>query len=138
MYALVSMYHDVYEVSPNESGFLGAGADRYKYQFNDFQKHIVAIAKSLKNPPILINDFNSNKNKYPYIITFDDGGVSFYTVIFKILTEMNWKAHFFISTDYIGNKSFLTNEQIIELHKMGHIIGAHSASHPKNISILPF
>lgn len=48
MKTLVSMYHDVYINSPQESGFAGVGADRYKYNLNDFKLHIEAIANSVE------------------------------------------------------------------------------------------
>lgn len=138
MKTLVSMYHDVYRNSPNESGFAGVGADRYKYNVNDFKNHIDAIANSVVSNPILVTQIDNHRDKTPYMITFDDGGESFYSQIRPILEELKWKAHFFVATNYIGTNGFLTKEQIKELDKQGHVIGVHSASHPPNISSLSF
>lgn len=65
------------------------------------------------------------------MLSFDDGGESAYSIVADILEERGWLGHFFISTDYIGNKGFLNKHQIIELRKRGHVIGSHSCSHPE-------
>lgn len=138
MKALVLMYHDVITNGNfDESGFLGVGADRYKYTIKEFELHLKTISNSIKTNPITA--FNLLESKFktpPYMITFDDGGISSFTIIADMLDKLNWKGHFFISTDYINSKGFMNESQIIELHKRGHIIGAHSCSHPKNISLL--
>lgn len=141
MKALVSMYHDVINHGNyDESGFLGAGADRYKYTIEEFSAHLDAISQTIQgNLPI--SAFDLLKNKFqtpPYIITIDDGGVSSCTIIADILDKLDWKGHFFISTDYINTNGFMSESQIIDLDKRGHIIGAHSCSHPKNISLLTY
>lgn len=140
MKTLVSMYHDVIKDGDyNESGFLGAGADRYKFTFDEFSAHLDAISQTIQGNPISAFDLLNSKFKTPpYMITFDDGGISSFTVIADMLDKLNWKGHFFISTDYINSKGFMNESQIIELHRRGHIIGAHSCSHPKNISLLTY
>jgi peptidoglycan/xylan/chitin deacetylase (PgdA/CDA1 family) len=140
MKALVSMYHDVIkEDNYNESGFLGIGADRYKYTIEEFSAHIKAIEQFLRNKPISAFELLSGKfQEIPYMITFDDGGISSYSIVADLLDELNWKGHFFISTDYINKNGFMTDSQISDLDRRGHIIGSHSCSHPKNISTLSY
>jgi peptidoglycan/xylan/chitin deacetylase (PgdA/CDA1 family) len=70
------------------------------------------------------------------VITVDDGGVSFHTAIADRLETLGLRAHCFISTDYIGERGFLTPQQIRELDARGHVIGTHSASHPARFSAL--
>ena len=114
------MYHDVYFASVTESGFQTDGANHYKVCATDFEQQVH-----------LIKDL-------PITLSFDDGGVSFYTVIAPILERNNIRGHFFIATDYIGTDGFLNEEQIKDLHQRGHVIGSHSCSHPSDFRIIPF
>ena len=112
------MYHDIFSISPGESGFTFRTAMPYKVELSIF----VAGLKALK---ALHPD---NLGEYVEF-TFDDGGVSAMEVA-AILEENGLRGIFFISTAFIGKPGFLTAEQIHELHESGHIIGAHSHSHP--------
>src|SRR6185503_2797379 len=38
--------------------------------------------------------------------------------------------HFFVTTNYIGTRGFVTERDIRELSRRGHIVGSHSCSHP--------
>lgn len=120
MRPIVLMYHDVYEVSSAESGFDTPGARHYKIDKVTFVEHVKAIAQYCEA---------NGLSKEDIIFTFDDGGLSFYTIIAPILEEYGWRGVFFISTKYIGTEGFMTSEQIADLHQRGHIIGSHSHHH---------
>lgn len=115
------MYHCVYNEYTSESGFQNESAHLYKVKATEFEKQVIAINRLIKNVDLF---------------TFDDGGVSFYSVIAPILEKHGVRGVFFISTKYIGTEKFLTKQQIQDLHKRGHIIASHSHSHPDNISSL--
>src|SRR5262249_13734451 len=104
------------------SGFPSAGARTYKLQHEEFRRHLYAIAHA--NPEVLL--------------TFDDGGVSFYETIAPLLEEHGWRGYFFIATNWIGSGGFLSANQIRALRKRGHLIGTHSCSHPERMSHCPF
>lgn len=123
---IVLMYHDVYKDSPSESGFCSPGANYYKLESMHFEQHIDRILK-LKQ---------SGKLKSDVVLTFDDGGVSFYSIIAPILEKYGFVGHFFIATDKIGQEGFLNEGEIRSLYSRHHILGAHSASHPENIQLL--
>jgi peptidoglycan/xylan/chitin deacetylase (PgdA/CDA1 family) len=72
----------------------------------------------------------------PACLTFDDGGVSYYTIVADRLEARGWRGHCFVSTDFIGRPGFLSADQIRDLDQRGHIIGSHSASHPFRFSAL--
>lgn len=72
------------------------------------------------------------------LLTFDDGGITSHTIIAPILEKYNFKGYFFIATNYINKEGFLTEKMIKQLCKQGHIIGAHSCSHPSNITKLSY
>lgn len=121
------MYHCVYSEDRAESGFQNKSAFQYKLSVWDFEEQVRTICNYC--------DFKKlNKNLIEF--TFDDGGVSFYTVIAPILEKYNLRGVFCISTKYINTPLFLTDSQILELHKRGHIIASHTHSHPVNLANL--
>jgi len=131
-HAVSLLYHDV--VSPNaadESGFPGAHAGRYKLERPDFERHVAALSRVVPAPLTTADDGGS-----PLLLTFDDGGMSAATVIAPVLARHGWKAHFFVTGDYIGTPGFLTPDQIRALRAQGHVIGTHSSSHPQRMSAL--
>lgn len=117
------MYHDVYIENPSETGFQSKGANIYKLKIDDFDKQISSLV--------------AYKKKYEIRLTFDDGGISFHSVIAPILEKYGFKGFFFISTDFIGTKGFLNKILIKDLHNRGHEIGPHSCSHPRDMTKLP-
>jgi len=120
MRAVSLLFHDVYERDPRESGFASDAADRYKLPVAAFDAHLDAIA-SVRN--------------VPFLITADDGGASYYTLLADRLEARGWRGYCFVSTDLIGSRGFLDAAQIRELDERGHLIGSHSASHPTRFSI---
>ena len=140
---LVSLlFHDVYRGEPRESGFDSAAADRYKLSISEFETQLSGVARVRSEPPILasrfllqqVSDNSDQSDKLPYLITVDDGGLSYYTVVADRLERLGWRGHCFVTTNCIGQRGFLTVRQIRELDARGHIIGSHSASHPMRFS----
>jgi peptidoglycan/xylan/chitin deacetylase (PgdA/CDA1 family) len=70
----------------------------------------------------------------PFSLTFDDGGVSFYTTVVDRIEALGWRARCFVPTGLIGQPGFMTRRQIQEVDRRGHLVGSHSASHPARIS----
>ncbi len=135
------MYHDVVERAAHQaSGFGSADAALYKLEPEGFERHLAAIRSVVSDRPTLITDLLADKTgpARPWMITFDDGGASFYTPIAGRLEELGWRAHFFITTDFISKPAFMTGEQIRELHCRGHLIGSHSCSHPLRFAARPW
>ncbi|HEU5256002.1 MAG TPA: polysaccharide deacetylase family protein [Vicinamibacterales bacterium] len=126
------LFHDVYESSPSESGFRSPAADRYKLSLPEFEAQLDRLARLRSPKPSL----SGNETRIPAVVTVDDGGISFYTVIADRLEALGLHAQCFVSTDCIGERGFLTPEQIRELDARGHTIGTHSASHPTRFSAL--
>ena len=125
MRAVSLLFHDVYASDPRESGFRSPAADRYKLAIPDFEAQIDALVDAcVPGSPI------------PVTLTFDDGGTSYYTAIADRLEAMGLRGYCFVSTDFIGERGFLTGDQIRELDSRGHTIGTHSASHPQRFSAL--
>jgi peptidoglycan/xylan/chitin deacetylase (PgdA/CDA1 family) len=118
----VLMYHDV--VAPggeDASGFPGRDAGLYKLTRDLFAAHLDAIAVSARD--------RNHAARPAALLTFDDGGVSA-LVAADLLEERGFIGHFFVTTNYIGTRGFLTDKHIRELAHRGHIVGTHSCSHP--------
>jgi hypothetical protein len=75
-------------------------------------------------------------SRQPVLLTFDDGSVGMYDWAAPALEALGWRGHFFITTAWIGRPGFLDREQIVDLHRRGHVIGSHSLSHPERMSHL--
>ena len=139
MSATALIYHDVLaDDGPDDSGFAGADARSYKLSERQFQRHLELIASALGGrPPQCFPDVAAAMTmSAAVILTFDDGGASAPTRILAALTERGWRAHFFVTTDFIGTRGFVTPAGLRQLHADGHIIGSHSASHPLRMSQL--
>lgn len=135
MRALAFLFHDVFERDPAESGFTGPAADRYKLSVRDFEAQLDGLARARQDAPILLAGLPSaNDSAVPFVLTVDDGGVSFYTHVAERLEARGWRAHCFVTTDRVGRRRFLDRAQIRDLHRRGHLIGSHSVSHPSRLS----
>jgi peptidoglycan/xylan/chitin deacetylase (PgdA/CDA1 family) len=133
------IYHDVLaDGGPDDSGFAGADALSYKLTEMQFHRHLGLIAAALGvGTPLCLSDGPVEAAVGDAVIlTFDDGGASAPTRILHALSERGWRAHFFVTTDFIGARGFSTPQGLRELHAAGHVVGSHSASHPLRMSRL--
>ena len=138
MRAVALLYHDVVVGQDYQSsGFRGGDADVYKFDRVVFERHLDAVARVASQAPAKAADLLASPARPLLMLTFDDGGVSAHHTIAGMLERRGWRGHFFVSTDYIGRPGFLSVSQIRDLHHRGHVLGSHSASHPRRISHLP-
>jgi peptidoglycan/xylan/chitin deacetylase (PgdA/CDA1 family) len=122
------MYHDI--MAPDgvrASGFAGKAADAYKLEVEVFESHLEAIATAALVAPTLVTGGTSSQATY---ITFDDGGSGASRYAAPALERRGWRGHFLIATDYIGRPGFMSEDELRELRRRGHVLGTHSASHP--------
>ncbi len=145
MRAVSLLFHDVYAADPRESGFASDAADRYKLSAADLDAQLRGIASVRDDMPLLATELTGgyrpaylkgpgDPSRHPFLITVDDGGVSYYTMLADRLEALGWRGHCFVSTDAIGSRGFLDASQIRELDARGHVIGSHAASHPSRFS----
>jgi peptidoglycan/xylan/chitin deacetylase (PgdA/CDA1 family) len=136
MRAVSLQYHDVIEAGDfDASGFPGPGPRSYKLEYQEFERQCAILSSlSASRPVTVLELLSSVPDGSPFLMTFDDGGISACDRILKVLDRYGWKAHFFIATDYIGKPAFVTPRQIRMLREGGHVIGSHSCSHPQRMS----
>jgi peptidoglycan/xylan/chitin deacetylase (PgdA/CDA1 family) len=134
MRAVSLLFHDVYIANPRESGFGSAAADRYKLALSDFDAQLQRLAAAAPGKPLLAPSLACGDENTPFLITVDDGGVSYYTLFAERLEALGWRGQCFVATAMIGQPGFLSAAQIRELDARGHVIGSHSVSHPPRFS----
>jgi len=66
----------------------------------------------------------------PIIISFDDGWSDQFQYAFPILEKYHYTATFFVFTNPIGTKGFITWDELRTMLNAGMHIGSHSRSHP--------
>lgn len=122
------MYHEVTD-DPKTSGFQRAAALPYTYGVGAFQQHLEAMAAAAVEPGLVTDiDFTRAGGRH-VVLTFDDGGASALYAAEQLACRA-WKAHFFIVTARLGERTFLKPADVRTLRQMGHMIGTHSHTHP--------
>lgn len=121
------LYHDVTD-DRSSSGFQRPTAMRYKQSRQDFARHLDAIAHS-GHAPQTVFDVDFHQPGRHVLLTFDDGGKGALHAA-EELDRRGWKGHFFITTAYLGTRTFLDARELRDLHSRGHVIGGHSHTHP--------
>lgn len=137
MKAVTLLYHDAVEGKDYAaSGFLSQGANIYKLDIAEMERHFEAIAAARTDKPASVRDQPGDirQGRTPLFLTFDDGGVSAATHIAALLERFGWTGHFLITGAYIDTPTFVSTEQIRELAARGHVVGSHSWSHPGRMS----
>jgi peptidoglycan/xylan/chitin deacetylase (PgdA/CDA1 family) len=136
--AVSLIYHDVVDgLEHQRSGFPWPDAAIYKLEPVKFVAHMKAIAQVLRGKPDNVLSLNPAERRVPFFLTFDDGGVSAYSHVADQLDSLGWVGHFFVSTGYIGQPSFLSRHHIRELVRRGHVVGSHSHTHPLRMASCP-
>ncbi len=139
------MYHDVLDEadSPDASGFPGPDAAIYKVGARLFADHLDSLARRVDRPPEILDATVMESDSEEclaapdaWCLTFDDGGRSIWDTVASLLEARGWRGHFFITTERIGQPGFLDRDQILDLHRRGHVIGSHSHTHPERLSAL--
>jgi len=63
------------------------------------------------------------------ILTFDDGEMNNYKLVFPIIKELGFNAYFFIIVKRIGQEGYMGWEELKSLAQAGMTIGSHGLSH---------
>lgn len=130
------MYHDVTDVESLTHH--RHGRDSYGVSLSDFAAHLRALGGGLRTPPSLVRTGEQARaGADSWAITFDDG-LSSVVRAARLLEALGWRAHVFVVTEWLGQPSYLTPEDVVALDLHGHVIGTHSHTHPKLMSALTY
>ena len=125
----------------NDEGVLSIMYHRFdenKYPSTNIQMEVflkqIQLIKDLNysfiHPEDFENNFNIPKKQKKILITVDDAFQSFYEVAWPFLKENKIPFILFVSTEPVGNRGYMTWEQIREVEKEKFaVIGHHSHSH---------
>ena len=102
-------------------------------QMNIFKNHIKLIKESkydFIHPDEFQKNFNLPKKKKKILLTIDDAFQSFYNEAWPYLKKNKIPFILFVSTEPVGNKGYMTWDQIREIENESFaVIGHHSHSH---------
>lgn len=104
--------------------------EAYAINESTFEAHMHHLYKTgVKN--IKIEEINGKPiESTNYIaITFDDGYISDYDIVYHVLKKYNLRGTFFITANCIGKKGFMNWEQIKEISDSGMSIQSHGLNH---------
>lgn len=122
----ILMYHYIREMPPEDDS-IGRGLTVTPANFDKQMGY-------LKSAGYEAIDFKQMRDgtlpSKPVIITFDDGYGDAYSVAMPTLRKYGYTGVFYIITQDVGKKSFLTWSQIKEMSDGGMTIGSHTISHP--------
>lgn len=127
----ILVYHHIVPDDFSVESF-APGDQPYYSRLNEFYSHLDYLAYN-NFLTLTIDDIgNLKKNRQTpkkVAITFDDGQISDYTIVFPAMIERKMKATFYIITDVVGKKGSVTWKQVKEMHNYGMQIGSHGCSH---------
>ncbi len=63
-------------------------------------------------------------------INFDDGFASAFKNGLPIIDQAGLKSTWYIITDFLGKKNYVTAANVLQLAREGHEVGAHTRTHP--------
>ena len=118
-------YHDI---------VLGKGSSYGKTNLDNFKKHIEYLKvneySTLSFCDAELKNIAKAKQK-SVLITFDDGYISNYTIVFPLMKELGMKFNIFLEYGSIGEKeNYLNWDMINEMKKSGIVsFGAHTFTH---------
>lgn len=94
---------------------------------------LMALIGQTEGTPLLNGEL-----KRPLItLTFDDGWNSSYETALPLLDWYQMYGTFYIISNVLGHKSYVSADQVVAIHQAGHEIGAHSIDHSDLATLLP-
>lgn len=127
----VLVYHIVRPSYPSDSQAVKTLAHTPEV-FDEEMKYLADAGYHVVSFGDLENHFKSGAAlpTKPIIISFDDGWRDQFEYAFPILKKYGYTATFFVFTNPIGRKGFVTWDDLRLMHDAGMTIGSHSLSHP--------
>lgn len=83
----------------------------------------------------VLDDLKIRQNTNYYMVTFDDGYLSDYEIVYPLINKLKVKATFFINPCNIGKSGFLTWNMVQEMSNSGLLIGSHGYNHSNMLKL---
>jgi len=122
------MYHEL-SVADRPLCHAEPGYARYAVSVDDFRSHLEQLSEDGWTGKSVTEALRSFGNK-SVCITFDDGCETDLLCAAPLLKERSFGATFYVTIGYLGQKGYLTERRVRDLHEMGFEIGCHSMTHP--------
>jgi peptidoglycan/xylan/chitin deacetylase (PgdA/CDA1 family) len=121
----ILIYHSLFDQEKNQ--------EKYAIQKDAFDAQMQYIhERGFK--ALLLNDLcnpsQNNNQKKNIVITFDDGNASDYEIAMPLLKKYDLKAVFFVIVSRVGQKGYVTWDQLAKMQSEGMSIQSHSLTHP--------
>lgn len=121
----ILLYHALFDKEIN--------AEKYAINKAEFERQIRYLSengfKSLLPADFWGTQIAVGSNKKGVMITFDDGNYSDYSIAFPILKKYGFGAVFFVTTNWVGTKNYMTWSNLKEMAENGMSIQSHSMTH---------
>lgn len=125
----ILMYHAI-EDACHPAGAKDPGEQLYVLQTKQFREQMEYLSLNNYHTYHLheLDEIDILSEK-AVVLTFDDGHASNYSLALPILQQHGLKAHFFITTGWIGTPYYMSPGQIRSLQEAGMGIGSHGVTH---------
>jgi peptidoglycan/xylan/chitin deacetylase (PgdA/CDA1 family) len=124
-------YHKISDTAgAGDADFYTVPRARFAWQLEQLQARgaeCLTVAELLRAASVPENKF---------VLSFDDGTLDHYDLVFPLLQARRWQGMFFIPTAKLNQPGYLTNGRVQELAAAGHAIGFHSHEH-RRLDLLP-
>ena len=126
------MYHEI-ESSSRAICNTKTGYKRYVVTKDIFHEQIIRLSNQgfvgINVSQALSPCFTNVQTSPKIVITFDDGCESDLLIAAPLLKDHHFNATFYIVSDFIGRRGYLSPYQLKELSNLGFEIGSHSKTH---------
>lgn len=121
----IMVYHSINY--PRAGGMVSVAPENFRRHVSYLKKHKYKVI-SLDELVAAIRE-KKPISKRSVVITFDDGYEDNYVSAFPVLREYGFQATIFVIADVIGDKGYVTWEQLQEMKKYGVTTGSHTLDH---------
>jgi peptidoglycan/xylan/chitin deacetylase (PgdA/CDA1 family) len=108
-------------------------SNKYDLTIDKFNAQLDLLKKkgySTILPRELSEQGDVQQGKKIIILTFDDGTADHFSMVYSLLKQKGFKGVFFVVSNMVNSRGYMTEKQISEMATNGMEIGSHSVSHP--------
>ncbi|MGD0310204.1 MAG: polysaccharide deacetylase family protein [Acidobacteriota bacterium] len=123
--AIVLTFHGVVTKEADLAGIADPGSSRYAVTTARLKETLDIIGQF---SVCVVRDLAAAKEAR-HVLTFDDGLLSDYEIVFPELIARDLKATFFVSALNVGREGYCSGSQLVEMARSGMEIASHGCTH---------